>query len=161
MMNSVVSSARPIVATLWMIASSRDPAGRFGSAHEMAAELERHVSQTGGGPTGRTLAFCLRLPQPLFRRVFGTEWFVEVGRTVSGPPVSDVFDTLRKAKAALCVAENEELATPALPGATVRDPAFWFTHAAKWAKIDTKSDRRPDILVRLVLMAGQECPAYK
>jgi LmbE family N-acetylglucosaminyl deacetylase len=54
------------------------------------AAMRAHASQAGGGSTVRTLAFLLRLPRPLYRRVFGTEWFVEVGpdRRVQDPATS-------------------------------------------------------------------------
>lgn len=40
------------------------------------ASMAAHVSQAGGGDGVRTLAALLRLPQPVFRRALGTEWFV-------------------------------------------------------------------------------------
>lgn len=39
--------------------------------------LAAHVSQRGGGPDVRLLALLVRLPLPVFRRVLGTEWFIE------------------------------------------------------------------------------------
>jgi LmbE family N-acetylglucosaminyl deacetylase len=68
--------------------------------------MRAHATQAAGGDTQRTLAFCIRLPGPLYRLVFGTEWFIERGGTGSPgqPPVapaaagsrsSDVFSSLR------------------------------------------------------------------
>jgi hypothetical protein len=42
----------------------------------------------------RTLAAFGRLPMPVFREVFGHEWFVEQGR-VPGRPLDDIFATAR------------------------------------------------------------------
>ena len=58
------------------------------------ASMAAHASQAGGGEDTRTLAFCLKLPRPLYRLAFGTEWFCAVGR--SGPGTSDdIFDAFR------------------------------------------------------------------
>ncbi|WP_340538428.1 PIG-L deacetylase family protein [Nocardioides sp. GXZ039] len=57
--------------------------------------LRAHGSQTGGGEGVRTIAMLIRLPRPLRRRVLGTEWFREVGRTPGAEPLDDVFATLR------------------------------------------------------------------
>ncbi|GAA2609449.1 PIG-L family deacetylase [Actinomadura fulvescens] len=40
------------------------------------AAMEAHATQATGGDSIRTLAALLRLPRPLFRRAFGTEWYV-------------------------------------------------------------------------------------
>ena len=40
------------------------------------ASMAAHASQTGGGDGDRTLAVLLRLPRPLYRLAFGTEWYV-------------------------------------------------------------------------------------
>ncbi len=56
--------------------------------------MAAHASQATGGDR-RTLALFLKLPGPLYRRVFGTEWFVETGRAPSRPPLSDLFASLR------------------------------------------------------------------
>jgi LmbE family N-acetylglucosaminyl deacetylase len=53
-----------------------------------------HASQATADGADRTLAAFLRIPMPLFRRVFGHEWYVETGR-VPGPPLDDLFATLR------------------------------------------------------------------
>ena len=58
------------------------------------AALAAHVSQTVSDDGSRTLAVLLRLPRPLFRRVLGTEWFVERGR-VPGRRLDDVFASIR------------------------------------------------------------------
>ncbi|MEO6501551.1 MAG: PIG-L family deacetylase [Jatrophihabitantaceae bacterium] len=57
--------------------------------------MAAHASQAAGGSGPRTLAFFLKLPGPLYRRVFGAEWFIEVGRTPSRPPLADLFASLR------------------------------------------------------------------
>jgi LmbE family N-acetylglucosaminyl deacetylase len=57
--------------------------------------LRAHASQTGSDRGVRTLALLLRVPRPLRRRVLGTEWFREVGRTARAPLLDDVFATLR------------------------------------------------------------------
>ena len=59
------------------------------------AAMEAHSSQTTGGPGARSLAIYLRLPRPLFRRVFGHEWFVEPSRPPGRQPIDDPFATLR------------------------------------------------------------------
>lgn len=40
------------------------------------ASMAAHASQAVGGSTDRTLAIMLKIPGPLYRLVFGTEWFV-------------------------------------------------------------------------------------
>ncbi|MEV4257208.1 PIG-L family deacetylase, partial [Spirillospora sp. NPDC049652] len=47
--------------------------GRYAAAKRAA--MAAHASQATGGDTVRTLAALLRLPRPLFRRAFGTEWY--------------------------------------------------------------------------------------
>jgi LmbE family N-acetylglucosaminyl deacetylase len=40
------------------------------------ASMQAHASQaTADGGADRTLAAFLRMPRPLYRRVFGTEWY--------------------------------------------------------------------------------------
>jgi LmbE family N-acetylglucosaminyl deacetylase len=58
--------------------------------------LAAHVSQAGGGDSLRTLALLLRLPRPVFRRLLGAEWFVEIGRRPGPVLCGDVFDSLRQ-----------------------------------------------------------------
>jgi LmbE family N-acetylglucosaminyl deacetylase len=62
--------------------------------------LRAHASQAGSDEGMRTLALLLRLPGPLRRRVLGTEWFREVGRMPSSPPLDDIFATLRPPRTA-------------------------------------------------------------
>jgi LmbE family N-acetylglucosaminyl deacetylase len=50
---------------------------RFAQAKR--ASMAAHVSQTTGGDSERTLAALLKVPRPLFRWVFGTEWYVQHG----------------------------------------------------------------------------------
>jgi LmbE family N-acetylglucosaminyl deacetylase len=57
--------------------------------------MAAHASQAAGGAAPRTLALFLKLPGPLYRRVFGAEWFIEAHRTPSRPPVADLFASLR------------------------------------------------------------------
>jgi LmbE family N-acetylglucosaminyl deacetylase len=58
--------------------------------------LRAHASQAGGDEGLRTLSLLLRLPRPLRRRVLGTEWFREVGRSPGVVPLGDIFATLRR-----------------------------------------------------------------
>ena len=58
--------------------------------------LAAHVSQAGGGDSIRTLALLLRLPRPVFRRLLGAEWFVEIGRPPGPVLCDDLFDSLRR-----------------------------------------------------------------
>jgi LmbE family N-acetylglucosaminyl deacetylase len=59
------------------------------------ASMAAHVSQAGADEGTRTLAVLLRLPRPLFRIVFGHEWYVERGRRPGRPLLDDVFATVR------------------------------------------------------------------
>ncbi len=45
-------------------------------ARQKRASMAAHASQAAGGDGERTLAVMLRIPGPLYRLVFGTEWFV-------------------------------------------------------------------------------------
>jgi LmbE family N-acetylglucosaminyl deacetylase len=58
------------------------------------AAMSAHCSQQSGGSTPRSVSVFLRLPRPLFRRIFGHEWFVEIGRTPDRDMLDDVFATL-------------------------------------------------------------------
>ena len=60
--------------------------------------MAAHASQATADGADRTLAAFLRLPTPLFRRVFGQEWYVERGRTPGGPLLDDIFATLRESE---------------------------------------------------------------
>jgi LmbE family N-acetylglucosaminyl deacetylase len=51
------------------------------------AAMRAHASQAGGGSGVRTLAFFLRLPRPLYRWVFGTEWYADAFSRGAGPSV--------------------------------------------------------------------------
>jgi len=44
------------------------------------AAMSAHESQRGGGRRPRSLDLYLRLPRPIFARMFGREWFIETGR---------------------------------------------------------------------------------
>jgi LmbE family N-acetylglucosaminyl deacetylase len=58
--------------------------------------MAAHASQATADGGDRTLAAFLRLPIPLYRQVFGHEWYVERGRRPSrGRLLDDVFATLR------------------------------------------------------------------
>ena len=59
------------------------------------ASMAAHASQASADTGDRTLAALLRLPQPLYRRILGREWFVEHGRPGGGPLLDDVFASLR------------------------------------------------------------------
>jgi LmbE family N-acetylglucosaminyl deacetylase len=52
------------------------------------AALAAHASQGAAESGVRSLAVFLRLPRPLFARVFGREWYRERGRP-AGPPLGD------------------------------------------------------------------------
>ncbi|MEO7262429.1 MAG: PIG-L family deacetylase [Jatrophihabitantaceae bacterium] len=67
-----------------------------GFAGSKRRSMAAHSSQAGGGAGPRTLAFFLKLPGPLYRRVFGVEWFIEAGRTPARPPLPDLFASLRQ-----------------------------------------------------------------
>lgn len=45
-------------------------------AAQKRASMAAHASQASGGDTDRTLAVMLKVPRPLYRLVFGTEWYV-------------------------------------------------------------------------------------
>jgi LmbE family N-acetylglucosaminyl deacetylase len=45
------------------------------------AAMAAHRSQATGGADQRTLDYCRRLPTPVFRLVFGKEWFVDPQRS--------------------------------------------------------------------------------
>jgi LmbE family N-acetylglucosaminyl deacetylase len=47
--------------------------------------MSAHLTQTTGGESVRTLAALLRLPRFLFRRVLGTEWYVQPDLTPGRP----------------------------------------------------------------------------
>lgn len=59
------------------------------------AAMAAHASQATADEGVRTLAVFLRLPGPLFRLVFGREWFVERGRRPGRQPLDDIFATLQ------------------------------------------------------------------
>jgi LmbE family N-acetylglucosaminyl deacetylase len=56
--------------------------------------MRAHASQAGSDAGPRTLSMLLRLPQPVFARLLGREWFVERGRN-GIEPGGDIFATLR------------------------------------------------------------------
>lgn len=60
-------------------------------AEAKRAAMAAHASQVTGGGAARTLAVFLRLPLPVFRRVFGYEWYVEVGRRPGRSLVDSIF----------------------------------------------------------------------
>jgi LmbE family N-acetylglucosaminyl deacetylase len=57
------------------------------------AAMTAHASQATADDGDRTLAAFARIPMPLFRRVFGREWFVELGRAPGS--ADDIFASLR------------------------------------------------------------------
>jgi LmbE family N-acetylglucosaminyl deacetylase len=69
-----------------------------GQAWAKRAAMAAHRSQASGSSIERTLALFLRLPRPVFRLVFGREWFVERGRAVAGRPVGDIFSALSRSQ---------------------------------------------------------------
>ena len=56
--------------------------------------MRAHASQASADGADRTLAAFGRIPMPLFRLIFGREWFVEPGRA-PGAALDDLFATLR------------------------------------------------------------------
>lgn len=69
------------------------------SAHlaQKRASMEAHESQATTGKDGgapRSIAMFLSLPEEYFGLAFGTEWFIERGRTVTDPKTDDVFASL-------------------------------------------------------------------
>jgi LmbE family N-acetylglucosaminyl deacetylase len=65
------------------------------------ASMRAHVSQAAGGDGDRTLAAFVRIPRPLFRQVFGREWFVQAGlppEAAARTPYTDVFATVPAAR---------------------------------------------------------------
>ena len=71
------------------------------------AAMAAHSSQADADIGVRTLAVLLRLPQFLFRRAFGHEWFVERGRQPGGALLGDIFATLRG-----CSTTSSQVAAP-------------------------------------------------
>lgn len=63
-------------------------------AKRAAMAAHRSQSTTDSG-IERGLAWMLRLPKPLYRWVFGREWFIEVGRQPRSGPIDDLLATLR------------------------------------------------------------------
>ncbi len=66
-----------------------------GHLDQKRAAMRAHATQAAGGADTRTLAYCLKLPRPLYRAAFGTEWFVEPGRPADLPVSGDIFCSLR------------------------------------------------------------------
>lgn len=62
--------------------------------------MQAHTSQFTADSGDRTLAVVLRLPRLVFRLAFGREWFIERGRPAGGPPLDDIFASLRSSDAA-------------------------------------------------------------
>jgi LmbE family N-acetylglucosaminyl deacetylase len=59
------------------------------------AAMLAHASQATADGMDRTIAFFLRLPPPLFRLVFGHEWFVQRDAMPMRPLASDIFAALK------------------------------------------------------------------
>ena len=55
------------------------------------AAMRAHASQAAGGADTRTLAYCLRLPGPLFRLAFGVEWFIDPDAPAEAPVSGSLF----------------------------------------------------------------------
>lgn len=66
-------------------------------ADQKRAALACHASQAGGGSGPRTAGILLRLPRPAFRRLLGTEWFVEIGVDAPRRPLDDLMTSARQA----------------------------------------------------------------
>ena len=76
----------------------RVPVAAFAAAKRAA--LACHTSQASGGDGPRTAALLLRLPPVLFRRVCGTEWFIETGAPVPHRPLADPLESARSVEMA-------------------------------------------------------------
>lgn len=74
----------------------RVPVKAFAAAKRAA--LACHASQATGGDGPRTAALVLRLPVPLFRRLCGTEWFIETGAPVPRKPLTDPLESAASAR---------------------------------------------------------------
>lgn len=69
-----------------------------GQLNAKRAAMAAHRSQgTSDDATERGLAWMLRLPRPLYRLVFGREWFIESGRIPGRRPIGDLLDGVRAA----------------------------------------------------------------
>lgn len=60
-----------------------------------AAMSAHHSQRTTDATIERGLAWMLRLPKPLYRLVFGREWFIEHGRRPGARPIDDILESLR------------------------------------------------------------------
>lgn len=60
------------------------------------AAMAAHTSQAAADRGRRSLKLFLALPPPLYRRVFGYEWFKEQGRTPPDTLCGDIFATTKK-----------------------------------------------------------------
>lgn len=58
------------------------------------AAMAAHHSQSTSDVGGRSIAWFLRLPGPLFRLVFGREWFVAVGQPSTSRPCRELLSCL-------------------------------------------------------------------
>ena len=65
----------------------RVPVGAVAAAKRAA--MRAHLSQASGGDTPRSLERFSRLPAPLFRAVFGREWYAQPGAPRPARPLSD------------------------------------------------------------------------
>lgn len=63
-------------------------------AGQKRAAMAAHASQMSSNEGARTLDLFLRLPRPVFRRVFRYEWFREVGSPPQAPLLDDIFVSL-------------------------------------------------------------------
>jgi LmbE family N-acetylglucosaminyl deacetylase len=69
-------------------------------AAQKRAALGCHASQAAGGSGPRTAGVLLRLPRPVFARVTGTEWFVDLTPGPERPPnLPEVFAPVRSSAA--------------------------------------------------------------
>jgi LmbE family N-acetylglucosaminyl deacetylase len=58
------------------------------------AAMAAHASQARADSGLRTMRIFLRLPGPLYRLVFGHEWFIERDRAPGAKPIDDIFAKL-------------------------------------------------------------------
>jgi LmbE family N-acetylglucosaminyl deacetylase len=66
-------------------------------AGQKRAAMLAHLSQSTGDGGPRSLQRFLQLPLPVFRAVFGREWFVDPGLEPTRRKLTDPLDTLRAA----------------------------------------------------------------
>ncbi|MEZ5411567.1 MAG: phosphatase PAP2 family protein [Acidimicrobiales bacterium] len=110
------------------------------------AAMTAHASQTTGGRGLRSLALYLRLPPPLFRLVFGHEWYVEPGRAPGRRPLDEPFATLRPRAEAMPTAPNHARQRQGRAGPMTRTclagPYRHLLHLEPWPRSEAEAPSR-------------------